>query len=303
MRSLLTSAALAHRDLRGGLGGLWAALACLALGVAALAAVAGAGAAVQAGLAAEGRRLLGSDLEVATGARPMEASARAWAEARGAQLSATVELRTLLSGPSGPPLLVDLRAVDGAWPLVGEAVVSGAPAHGPLHGIAVDRAAAARFGVGPGGTVRLGGREMSLLGILEALPDAPSGPAALAPRAVADLEALSHLLASVALAPHGMWVLLPAGSDPQAFYAAWRTAAGDGGWSLRLPGEAAPAARRLVAQAEAFLAVVALAALLVATVGVAAGTAAWTASCRPLLAALRACGVVKRSLALGPVNL
>jgi putative ABC transport system permease protein len=73
MRSLLASTALAHWDLRGGLGGLWVALACLALGVAALAEVAGAGAAVQAGLAAEGRRLLGGDFEVATGARPMEA--------------------------------------------------------------------------------------------------------------------------------------------------------------------------------------------------------------------------------------
>jgi len=102
-----------------------------------------------------------------------------------------------------PPLLVDLCAIDGTWPLVGEAVVSsGAPAHGPLRGIAVDRTAAARLGVGPGGTVRLGGREMSLLGILEALPDAPSGPAALAPWALAAPPlALLRPLASAASAP------------------------------------------------------------------------------------------------------
>jgi predicted lysophospholipase L1 biosynthesis ABC-type transport system permease subunit len=38
MRAFWAAASLARRDLRGGLSGLWAALACLALGVAAAAA-------------------------------------------------------------------------------------------------------------------------------------------------------------------------------------------------------------------------------------------------------------------------
>lgn len=88
----------------------------------------------------------------------MSPEARAWAEARGARLSATAELHTLAAGPAGPPLLVDLRAVDAAWPLVGEDRIGGTRAWGPLVGVALDRAALARLGVAAGDRIRLGGR-------------------------------------------------------------------------------------------------------------------------------------------------
>ncbi|WP_139323411.1 hypothetical protein, partial [Roseomonas sp. TAS13] len=53
---------LARRELRGGVKGLRIVLACLALGVAAIAAVGTLRAAVETGLAADGARLLGGDL-------------------------------------------------------------------------------------------------------------------------------------------------------------------------------------------------------------------------------------------------
>jgi putative ABC transport system permease protein len=53
---------LARRELRGGVRSLRIVLACLALGVAAIAAVGTLRAGVQAGLLADGARILGGDI-------------------------------------------------------------------------------------------------------------------------------------------------------------------------------------------------------------------------------------------------
>ena len=62
---------LARRELRGGLKSLRIVLACLALGVAAITAVGTLRAATQAGLQADGARLLGGDIEIRTSQRPL----------------------------------------------------------------------------------------------------------------------------------------------------------------------------------------------------------------------------------------
>ena len=58
------SARLAWRELRAGVAGFRIFLACLALGVAAIAAAGSTAAAFRAGLAAQGRAILGGDLSV-----------------------------------------------------------------------------------------------------------------------------------------------------------------------------------------------------------------------------------------------
>ncbi|WP_150120759.1 hypothetical protein, partial [Sulfitobacter sp. HI0040] len=62
--SLRQATRLARRELRGGLRGFRLFLACLALGVAAIAAVGSVRAAIEAGLAREGAALLGGDAEL-----------------------------------------------------------------------------------------------------------------------------------------------------------------------------------------------------------------------------------------------
>ena len=62
--SLMLAARLARRELRGGLAGFRIFLLCLALGVGAIAAVGTVRSAIEAGLAREGRALLGGDAEV-----------------------------------------------------------------------------------------------------------------------------------------------------------------------------------------------------------------------------------------------
>ena len=62
---------LALRELRGGVRGLRIVIACLALGVAAIAAVGSLREGIERGLQVEGRRLLGGDMEVQGGAQAL----------------------------------------------------------------------------------------------------------------------------------------------------------------------------------------------------------------------------------------
>ena len=78
---------LALRDLRGGLRGIRIVLACLALGVAAIAAVGSLRAAVNEGLASNGAALLGGDLAIDGGAQPLPDALRPWLTSRGGQVS------------------------------------------------------------------------------------------------------------------------------------------------------------------------------------------------------------------------
>ena len=74
---------LARRELRSGVRGLRIVLACLALGVAAIAAVGSLRAGIEAGLATEGRRMLGGDVAVSTGDQVPGAALLEWLRGRG----------------------------------------------------------------------------------------------------------------------------------------------------------------------------------------------------------------------------
>ena len=78
---------LARRELRGGVRGFRIVLACLALGVAAIAGVGSLREAIGRGLVEEGARLLGGDLEVDTGANAIPEALRVYLLARGARVS------------------------------------------------------------------------------------------------------------------------------------------------------------------------------------------------------------------------
>ncbi len=63
--------------------------------------------------------MLGGDIEVDGGSAPLPDALRAWLAARGARLSDVVELRSMLFATNGERELVDVKAVDPAYPLVG----------------------------------------------------------------------------------------------------------------------------------------------------------------------------------------
>ena len=110
---------VALRELRGGLAGFRVFLACLALGVAAIAAVGSVRAAIEAGLAREAAALLGGDAEVEFAYRFADPDERAWMEGAALAVSGIVDFRSLAAAADGERTLVQVKAVDGGYPLYG----------------------------------------------------------------------------------------------------------------------------------------------------------------------------------------
>jgi putative ABC transport system permease protein len=291
MNHLLHGFRLARRELRGGFAALRIVLACLALGVAAITAVGTLRAATEAGLAADGARLLGGDVEVRTAQRPMSDAAKRWAVARGAILSEVVEMRAMAIAPTGERSLVELKAVDGAYPLYGELVLAQGARLTP-GSVALEASIAERLELRPGDIVRLGEAHLRFAGAIVTEPDRVASPSLLGPRALilAESIAATGLIQPGSLVNYDTRARLPEGTDARAFGAAWRTAVGDGGWRVRHAGQAEPGVNRFLDRAASFLVLAGLTALLVGGIGVATGVRAWLEARGRTIATLRCLG-------------
>ena len=292
---------LARRELRSGVKGLRIVLACLALGVAAIAAVGSLRAGIEAGLATEGRRMLGGDLAVGTGAQPPPAALRSWLEARGARVSELVQMRSMLVAPGGERQVVELKAVDGAYPLVGDAGLSvpgGLQAALRDGGLVAEPLVLDRLNAKAGTTLRLGSTSVTARGALDTEPDRIGAGTLLAPRAMIGVDSLgaAGLVQPGSLVSHDLRAVLPAGTDPAAVARDLRAAFGDQGFRVRLSTEAAPGVARFVEQTGLFLTLVGLTALLVGGIGVATGVRAWLEARARSIAVLRCLGAPARTV-------
>ena len=294
---------LAGRDfsatLRAGLSGVRVLIAVLALGVAALAAGGGAVESVRGGLADRGRSLLGGDAEASRLYRPFSAAERARMLAFG-RVSETATLRAMARTSAGDRVrMVELKAVDGAYPLVGRLDTD--PPLPPaavfarrdgVPGAALDPVLLDRLGVAPGETIRIGNGLFAIRATIVSEPDRISQPFVLGPRvliAAADLPATGLLLPG-SLVTHAARILLDrtvaGGGVPPAVSAAlsgpgvrWRGVA-----------DAAPGTQRFLDSIGRFLSMAALSTLLVGGLGVAAAASAIVESRKPQVAILKSVG-------------
>ena len=117
-RTAALSLRYAFRELRGGLRGFYVFIACIALGVFAIAGVGSVAASLSEGLAREGRTLLGGDVSFVLFQREAKAAEVAFLRSRG-QLSAAATLRGMAKAASGKLALVEMKAVDGLYPMLG----------------------------------------------------------------------------------------------------------------------------------------------------------------------------------------
>jgi putative ABC transport system permease protein len=287
---------LARRELRGGVRGLWIVLLCLALGVGVIAAVGSLRAAVDAGLAADGRALLGGDLEVDGGNMPLPDALRDWLHNRGATTSDVVQMRSLLVAPSGDRQLVELKAVDRAWPLVGAVAVTPAQSlpqalgiQDGHYGLLAEQVVLDRLGLHQGDTARLGTETFRVAGTLTGEPDRVGTAALLGARVLISADALpgTGLIAPGAMVRHQLRLISPdAARLPDAIAQAFA----DQGWRVRDPSDAAPGVSRFIQQIALFLTLVGLTSLLVGGIGVANGVQAWLGARVQTIATLRCLG-------------
>ena len=282
---------LARRELRGGLRSLRIVVGCLALGVAAIAAIGTLQAGLQAGLAADGARILGGDVELRTAARPATPEVRAWIAARGGQVSDIVTLRAMLVAPSGERMLVELKAVDGAYPLFG-ALVLEPPVAVASGTVALDPLVAERLGLAIGDMVRIGEARLRLAALVAQEPDKVATPALFGPRALMSLASLdaTELVQPGSLVQRDLRIRLPPGIAPRAFADALLAAFAPEGWRVRTSDAAEPGVNRFLDRAAAFLVLAGLTALLVGGIGVGTGVRGWLDARARSIATLRCLG-------------
>lgn len=291
------SARFAARELRSGVRGFRIFLACLALGVAAIAAAGSTAQAFREGLAGQAREILGGDLAATVQQRPFTAKELASLEAAG-QVSWTASARAMAEAASGDRRLVELRGVSGDYPLYGRVGLMGAPSlaqaiapKGSAWGAAVEQSLADRLGLRIGDPFLVGNTPLVVTSILLEEPDRLSRGFALGPRVLVQRRVLEEggFLASGLPSVQTIRIALPAGQDLKA---ARRELRGQLPKEVRLRDrqDAAPGVGWLIDQLEYFLGFIGLAALLAGGLGVAGAVTAFLESRKASIATLKALG-------------
>ena len=295
--SLALASRIARRELRGGLRGFRIFLICLALGVAAIAAIGGVREGIKAGIGREGAALLGGDAALELSYRFASPEERAWLEAQAERVSEVVNFRSMLVAPDGSRGLTQAKAVDDAWPLYGTVVLDppmpleqALAGQGGLPGIVLDPLLLQRLGLGPGERLRMGGASFVVMAALVSEPDNAAGGFSLGPRSLmrrADLEG-SGLLGRGSLFDTSYRLALAPGTDLDALARAAETAIPGTRWHDRRDG--APGVRFFVDQLAAFLVLVGLAGLAIGGVGVSAAVRAYLDEKTGVIAVLKTLG-------------
>lgn len=300
--SLSLAFRFALREMRGGLSGFLVFLACISLGVAAIAGVNSVARSIMDGVAGQGQTILGGDIRFQLNQREADTAERAFLDGLGT-VSESSLMRSMARLPDGSDqALVEAKAVDDAYPLYGALETEPALPRADLFGEKAGAYGAAapdllfeRLKLKPGDRLMLGGATFELRARLAAEPDAASDGFGFAPRLLISREGLaaSGLVQPGSLVEHAYKVRLPPGSS-EANMAAIRTGAAErfpqAGWSIRTRANAAPALSTTIERFSQFLTLVGLTALVVGGVGVANAVRAYLDGKRAVIATFKSLG-------------
>jgi putative ABC transport system permease protein len=294
---------LARRELRGGIRsrfrGFRIFLACLALGTAAIAAVGSLSSAIETGLGTEARALLGGDVELRLHHRPASDEQRQWLVERG-ELSEVIEVRAMARRiGGGKQRLVELKAVDDLYPLVGSLEIRGgqtlgealAPVAG-TDGAVVAESLLEKLELSVGDRLALGDAEFRIAGVIAREPDRVTRGVQLGPRVIITRAGLDRtaLLKPGSLSQYLYRIVLSSDAGTAPFIEALGEAFPDAAWRVRDPARAAPGLIRFVDRLTLFLTLVGLSALLIGGVGVGNAVHAFLTQRRPTIATLKCLG-------------
>ena len=309
MNTLKLAWTFAKRELRGGLRGFRIFLACLALGVAAIAAVGTVRASIQAGLEQNGAALLGGDAVVRFTYRFADNDERAWLDSIAERVSETTDFRSMIvvERDTIERGLTQVQAVDDLYPLIGETVLDPPM---PLSqafagteqtpGGVMERVLADRLGLTAGDTFNLGATTFTLSAILVSYPDNSGGGFGLGPRSLVLLDDLkdSGLLATGTLMESNYRLDLPDGADLQDLEDQLESLFRDSGLRWRDARAGAPGVARFVDRIGAFLILVGLSGLAVGGVGVSAAVRSYLQGKAPVIATLKTLGATRATIFL-----
>ncbi|WP_457581666.1 ABC transporter permease [Ensifer canadensis] len=290
---------LALREMRGGLKGFYIFLACIALGTAAIAGVNSLSQSITATIASQGRELLAGDIRFELNNRVATTEERAFLDGLG-PVSVSAGLRSMARLPDGSnQALVELKAVDAAYPLYGK--LESQPDQ-PLGGLLARQgdvfgAMAApllldRLGISVGDEILLGNARVRISGTIVREPDALSDGFGFAPRLMVSDETLnaSGLVQTGSLVEHGYKVKVSDSTRVDVVRSDAETRFPSAGWSIRTSSNAAPSLTANITRFSQFLTLVGLTALIVGGVGVANAVRAYLDQKRSVIATFKCLG-------------
>jgi putative ABC transport system permease protein len=302
----------AMRELRGGLRGFYVFIACIALGIMAIAGVSSVATSLVNGLAREGRVILGGDLAFTLSLREASAAERAFLD-RAGRVSVAATMRAMARTTDHRTALVEVKAVDAAYPLYG-AVALDPPGGGKggglaellasrdgAFGAAADPALLARLDLKPPARIMLGTATIEIRAALAVEPDKLAGGIGFGPRLLVSEAALraSSLLQPGSVVRWHYRLRLVAGNDAadtvvRAVTAAAQAELPEAGWEIRSRTNASPALEQNVERFTQYLTLVGLTALLIGGVGVANAIKGHLDRRREVIATLKSLGATGR---------
>ncbi len=291
----------AWRELRGGLHGFYVFVACIALGSMAIAGVGSVAASLANGLARQGQVILGGDLSFTLVQQEATPPELAFLQSRG-MVSSAATLRAM-ARTAGQATLVEMKAVDAAYPLFGKAVLD---PPGPLsaalaqrdeaYGAVADPILMTRLGIKPGARVTIGNATFEIRATLGNEPDKLAGGIGFGPRLMVSEAALraTGLLQPGSLVRWHYRLRLPENDSTDAAANTAMTQARErfpqAGWDIRTRSKASPRLERNVERFTQFLTIVGLTALLVGGVGVGNAVKSHLDRRRDVIATMKALG-------------
>jgi len=296
----------AWRELRGGLQGFYVFITCIALGAMAIAGVGSVAASLASGLARQGQVILGGDLSFTLITREATPPELAFLDSRGA-LSTAATMRAMARDAAGEATLVEMKAVDGAYPLFGQVALD---PPGPLdaalaqrdgvYGAAADPTLLTRLHIKPGARLTIGNATVEIRAALANEPDKIAGGIGFGPRLMVGHAVLraTGLLQPGSLVHWHYRLRLPendaSDSAAKKLMTQARARFPQAGWEIRSRSNASPMLERDVERFTQFLTIVGLTALLVGGVGVGNAVKSHLDRRRDTIATMKALGASGR---------
>ena len=266
------------REMRSGLKGFYLFISCLAIGVAAIAGVGTVSKSIEAGLAKDGRKLLGGDLSIRLIHRSATEKQKKFFN-KISDFSEVIEMRSMVQSNKSAAYrtLVELKAVDQAYPLVGNILLKQSltlkealQEKDGVFGAVVDKNLLTKLNLEIGDIVNIGEAKFRLTGTIKKEPDKVTNILSFGPR--------------VMIASRGLYrtKLVQPGSQIRYRYRIalsdsekiinWRKeldkAFPAAGWRIRTSNEGTPGLKRFIDRMTLFLTFVGLTTLIVGGVGV-----------------------------------
>ncbi|MCX7900083.1 MAG: ABC transporter permease, partial [Methylocystis sp.] len=295
-------ARFALRDLLGDPRGFGIFIACIVIGVAAIAGVSGLSRSLTEGLAREGRTILGGDASFSLVSRELSPEQRAFFSARG-RIDEIATMRAMARRDDGEAAMVEIKAVDiatypprGVVEMEPKTPLADALAeHDGVAGIVVDPVLLARLDAKLGDTIMIGEARYRFRAKLRHEPDALAGGVAFGPRVMMTRDALrkTGLVTPGAVVRNVTRVTLQDGAgdeEVRAFSKAADSAFPQAGWEKRTRDAVSPQFTRNLDRFAQLLTLVALTALVAGGVGVANAVNGFVERKRAQFAILKALG-------------